>query len=703
MSWLLIVGLKNAILVAPLAVLAWGIARWAQRPALSHLLWSLVLVKLLTPPLVDVPIGWRIDVESWLGYGAPAAVATSTTLETATTEHLIVPSASGRSHAKASDSRIDFSPARHPRQVARLGRAAAKTHNATPIGERTPATAEPPLLVTFWNWLRSSATWLRLASAIWLGGSFVMLGTMALRALRFQRYVSSAACRHEYLAPRVGELAATVGLTVAPRVLVVDGVVSPMLWGLGRQACLVFPAKLSDRLRPSDLDALLLHELAHFARGDHWVRALELVASILFWWHPIVWWARRELETSEEQCCDAWVVEHQSGTRHAYAEALLTTIDFLSESPSVLPPAACGLGEVSELRVRLAQIMRGDVASRLSNTIKVLVLTVGIALSPLEPTLWATSSPSQPRPVATAKIAEPPIRNDQAKSTWSNGQVVELVAPAQQRIPTDATASVSLTAVSPGNRLVPRPLPIPKPAVTWWASAASPNGKYRIEARTGRRITLVNVDTGFRLDLTSHQITCVSFASNSQTFATGHEDSVVRLWDSETGGLLQSFKGCRSQVTSVAISRDGRRLAAGSQGGDVQVWDLATGDEIAGRTAPESAIGCVRWSHRGDRLAITLGDWSQREPAIFVWSPDENVILAEQLLREPAGAIQWLAQDDALVIADWNGLAQVWRHASREFVSQMQLEKDQISASAWSPDCPLVNQWVADQFLVWTE
>src|SRR5688500_6422674 len=36
MSWLLIVGLKNAVLVLPLAVLALAAGRWARRPALAH-------------------------------------------------------------------------------------------------------------------------------------------------------------------------------------------------------------------------------------------------------------------------------------------------------------------------------------------------------------------------------------------------------------------------------------------------------------------------------------------------------------------------------------------------------------------------------------------------------------------------------------------------------------------------------------------
>ena len=125
-----------------------------------------------------------------------------------------------------------------------------------------------------------------------------------------------------------------------------------MLWGLGRGARADLSGrKLAERLDAAEVDTLLLHELAHYARGDHWVRLLELAGP------------RRStggtrssgghaarLKTAEEQCCDAWVVEHQRGSRRSYAEALLATIDFLCEPPSPLPPAACGLGEVPLLR-----------------------------------------------------------------------------------------------------------------------------------------------------------------------------------------------------------------------------------------------------------------------------------------------------------------------------------------------------------------
>ena len=57
MDVLLHVGLSNAAVATALAIVA-GAASvfWRRRPALVHGLWLLVLLKLLTPPLVRVPI-----------------------------------------------------------------------------------------------------------------------------------------------------------------------------------------------------------------------------------------------------------------------------------------------------------------------------------------------------------------------------------------------------------------------------------------------------------------------------------------------------------------------------------------------------------------------------------------------------------------------------------------------------------------------
>src|SRR5262245_60860587 len=74
MSSFLTVVLSNAVVAAGLAVLAALAGRVVRRPALAHAIWLLVLLKLVTPPLLNVPIAW-VDDDSPQTSPAPAAVA----------------------------------------------------------------------------------------------------------------------------------------------------------------------------------------------------------------------------------------------------------------------------------------------------------------------------------------------------------------------------------------------------------------------------------------------------------------------------------------------------------------------------------------------------------------------------------------------------------------------------------------------------
>lgn len=687
MSWLLAVAVKNALLALPLAALALLVGRWLRRPALAHVLWAVVLLKLLTPPLVDVPVGWRLDVEGWLAGDAEETVANASR-----------PDEQGpakRSPTTSSSSPIvvvSSSPYAAP--AASAGGPASASPSPSASHPRVRRAVPPPLPPGEPGW---NVPWRQWAGAIWLTGSLVMLTVLARRAWRFRRFIRLAVQRDEYLPARVAELAHAAGVGVSPRVIVVEGIVSPMLWGLGENARLVFPAQLVKRLSPAKLDTLLLHELAHFARKDHWLRALELAACIVYWWNPLVWWARREIERAEEECCDAWVIERQNGVRHSYAEALLTTVDFLCERRAALPPAACGIGEAAVLRARLTQIMQGEAAARLSRWGQVLVLTTGLLLSLLQPALWATSSATATAPPPAAKLvsaASPDAAVDRTASQDREATVIP------QRPPAPAASGESSASLSDLDFSPPRPAPIR------WATAVSPNGKFRVEAHIGWRATLIHADSGWRLGLNTYQIKCLSFAPDSRTFATGHDNAVVRLWDN-AGRDMGSFKGSDA-ITSVHIAPDGRRLAAGSRDGSVVVWDLTTGDELARLPRQGAEVSCVRWSKRGDRLAIAMGAWNQPdEAALCVWSPDND--LTRLTLKASVSAVDWLGDDRSLLIADWEGQCQIRSiedasdgragRVSREPTGHLMVDKDHVSTCNWSPDCPLVSKWLADQLV----
>src|SRR4051812_28052266 len=59
MTLLFEIGVANAVLASVLALVVWFVTRIVRQPALAQLLWVLVLVKLVTPPLISIP--WRLE------------------------------------------------------------------------------------------------------------------------------------------------------------------------------------------------------------------------------------------------------------------------------------------------------------------------------------------------------------------------------------------------------------------------------------------------------------------------------------------------------------------------------------------------------------------------------------------------------------------------------------------------------------------
>jgi hypothetical protein len=227
--------------------------------------------------------------------------------------------------------------------------------------------------------------WPHVLGGAWLAGSLAWYALAARRLWRFARGL-----RHARLAPadiqaRVSVLAHRLGLRRVPGVWLVPGRLAPMLWCAGGAPRLLVPVGLLEELGQPGGDTVLLHELAHLRRRDHWVRLLEFVVLGLYWWHPVVWLARRELREAEEQCCDAWVVNALPGTGRAYATALLDTLDFLSPAPPAAPLLGCGIGRVTDLKRRLTMIMRGTTPRALTWPGVLAVFSLGALLLPMLP------------------------------------------------------------------------------------------------------------------------------------------------------------------------------------------------------------------------------------------------------------------------------------------------------------------------------
>lgn len=360
------VGLANALMVVLLAIVATAATVWKRHPALVHGLWVLVFIKLLTPPLVAVPVPWLSDqlerraansVSEQAGKPLSGGeIASQTDLPHAGPDDAIA-SVDGSGTALAADS------ATGSQTTVGVGAPGGLAGTASDLPGLGAGNA-PGGSGMFGEYLSIPG----ILVILWLAGSLGWFAVSAALTWRVRRLLAFSRPATDELHEEVQRLAQRMKLPGCPDVHVVSGRISPMVWPIGRRAKLLLPEGLIRQFSPEQRSAVLTHELAHVKRRDHWVRLLEHIGTGLYWWHPVVWWARAQLRRVEEECCDAWVVRIWPELARSYAAALLETIDYVSRSPErrlVFPPITSGTVTVRLLRSRLTKIYLPGTPARL--------------------------------------------------------------------------------------------------------------------------------------------------------------------------------------------------------------------------------------------------------------------------------------------------------------------------------------------------
>ena len=217
----------------------------------------------------------------------------------------------------------------------------------------------------------------------WAAGSAVWFSLATFRIVAFVRVLRAAPLAPVEIRNEVRQLACRMHLRRIPEVRLATARISPLVWALFGKPTLLVPVELLQDLTAPQQTTLFAHELAHLKRRDDLVRWLELVAMGLFWWHPVVWWARHQRSQAEELCCDVRVITLAPEKARSYAEALLAAIDFVSEGPTAHPIAVSAISETGVLRQRLERILAAKERYRLNRPWGLALVMVSLAVLPL--------------------------------------------------------------------------------------------------------------------------------------------------------------------------------------------------------------------------------------------------------------------------------------------------------------------------------
>jgi len=166
-------------------------------------------------------------------------------------------------------------------------------------------------LATVIPWL--TPLWL---AAVWLFYLGNAAGWISSRRLR-RRGVCCAPTRWQTELSRLaGELRVSRPIVLLESCLAE----TPMVIGHFRPVILM-PIALLAGLPAAQIEAILVHELAHIRRYDYLVNVWQRLVEGLFFYHPAVWWISRVIRSERENCCDDAVVAW-SGDARGYAIAL---------------------------------------------------------------------------------------------------------------------------------------------------------------------------------------------------------------------------------------------------------------------------------------------------------------------------------------------------------------------------------------------
>ena len=154
---------------------------------------------------------------------------------------------------------------------------------------------------------------------------------------------------------RVDRLAGRLGVGRRVDILASSRLAAPIAFGVLRPV-IVLPAGFVDDFDARQQEAMLAHEVAHLAAGDPLWQLLADLAAVLLWWHPLVWWARRQGRAAGELAADEACLLVPQGA-DTLAACLVVLARRLESRPRLAWLAMAGPGLRSALGQRVERLL----------------------------------------------------------------------------------------------------------------------------------------------------------------------------------------------------------------------------------------------------------------------------------------------------------------------------------------------------------
>ncbi|NQV35265.1 MAG: hypothetical protein HQ515_21405, partial [Phycisphaeraceae bacterium] len=218
---------------------------------------------------------------------------------------------------------------------------------------------------------------------LWLAGALVVAGFGLVSDIRLwlrvrqQRLVTDGRILDLF-----EDCKTEMGVHTIVGLILTDRVKSPCIFGVVRPRVLL-PVGTLESLTEDQLRFVFLHELAHLKRWDNALGWFMLLAQVLHWFNPLVWYSFYRMRTDRELACDFMVLSAVSDREST--EYGSTIMDLSTDLPRLRSiPSVAGIAESRSLlkrRIKMISAFQPNPKSRPIFVVAVLLVAAVVTLT----------------------------------------------------------------------------------------------------------------------------------------------------------------------------------------------------------------------------------------------------------------------------------------------------------------------------------
>lgn len=255
-----------------------------------------------------------------------------------------------------------------------------------------------------------------LLTAIYVAGVAIMTIKLTMDLLQLQQI------RRKLVLPidpiwekHLDKLMLQLQLSKKVKLLISEHVQVPVMIGF-LKPLIILPVIMFNNLTAEQLEAILLHELAHIKRNDYLLNIFQSIVETILFFNPFVWLISKSIRIEREHCCDDLVITGQVQPMH-YAKALVALEEYRLTANALAMAAADNKQHLFH-RIKRIMEMKTKNINYTQKLLAVLIIAVGlISIAWLNPSgVKAENTPDtaakkEPLPVSIAPaIVANPIR-----------------------------------------------------------------------------------------------------------------------------------------------------------------------------------------------------------------------------------------------------------------------------------------------------